>query len=285
MERTLLLVDDEANIIAALTRLFRREGYTILTADSGESGLLILSKHPVGVIISDQRMLHMKGTEFLSAAKLLQPNCVRIVLSGYTEVNSITDAVNRGSVFRFLTKPWDDQTLLEQVDEAFEQYELKMTNFRLSEELQQKNVALEKTKHQLEIALANVSTERDVGRSILKITQQVLHQAPVAIIGYTLDGTIAVNNQQASRLFPALCPGLDIYSLLPYEVVMALKSNKTAGTYRESENRQFNFKNTPLNANNAVAGMILTFIPQASDRLEYENGGKSASHGRPANPL
>ncbi|MCE5182111.1 MAG: EAL domain-containing protein [Betaproteobacteria bacterium] len=122
-ERVLLLVDDEANVISALKRVLRRDGYRILTAGSAQEGLELLAKHPVGVIISDQRMPNMTGIEFLSKVKVMYPDIVRMVLSGYTEVNTMTEAINRGAIYKFLTKPWEDEPLRETIKEAFLRYE------------------------------------------------------------------------------------------------------------------------------------------------------------------
>jgi CheY-like chemotaxis protein len=118
-QRTLLLVDDEPHICAALARMLRPDGYSILTANSGSEGLELLSVNPVQVIISDQRMPGMSGTEFLDTVRQLYPDTVRIILSGYTDLAVVTDAVNRGAVFKFLTKPWDDEMLRETVRDAF----------------------------------------------------------------------------------------------------------------------------------------------------------------------
>ncbi len=121
-QRTLLLVDDEPHICAALTRMLRPDGYRILTATSGLEGLEVLAVNTVQVIISDQRMPGMSGTEFLNTVKQLYPNTVRIILSGYTDLEVVTEAVNLGSVFKFLTKPWNDDLLREQVRDAFRRY-------------------------------------------------------------------------------------------------------------------------------------------------------------------
>lgn len=121
-QRTLLIVDDEIGIRAALTRMLRPDGYRILHADSGQAGLDLLAVNEVQVIISDQRMPGMTGTEFLSKVSRLYPNTVRIILSGFTDLKVVTDAVNRGSVFKFLTKPWDDDDLRERVRDAFRRY-------------------------------------------------------------------------------------------------------------------------------------------------------------------
>lgn len=122
-QRVLLIVDDEENILRALVRLLRRDGYVILTANSGARGLELLQQHPVGVILSDHRMPGMTGSEFLERAKALNPASVRMMLSGYTDLQSVTDAINRGAIYRFLTKPWDDDQLRENIRQAFEHYE------------------------------------------------------------------------------------------------------------------------------------------------------------------
>ncbi len=117
--QTLLLVDDEPNILSSLTRLLRREGYRILTATSPFDAFELLAKQPVHVIVSDQRMPDMSGTEFLARVRQLYPDTVRLVLTGYTDIESITGAINRGAIYKFLTKPWDDDQLREQIREAF----------------------------------------------------------------------------------------------------------------------------------------------------------------------
>ena len=122
-QRTLLLVDDEFGIRAALMRMLRRDGYRILGAASGEEGLQLLAVNKVQVIISDQRMPGMSGTDFLNIVKQLYPDTVRIILSGYSDLTVVTDSVNRGAVFKFLTKPWDDELLREQVRDAFRRYQ------------------------------------------------------------------------------------------------------------------------------------------------------------------
>ncbi len=117
--RTLLVVDDEQNILNSLTRLLRREGFNILTAKSPTEAFELLAKHPVQVILSDQRMPDMSGTEFFARVRQLYPDTIRIVLTGYTDLESVTGAINRGAIYKFLTKPWDDDTLREQIREAF----------------------------------------------------------------------------------------------------------------------------------------------------------------------
>ena len=117
--QTLLLVDDEINILNALSRTLRRDGYRILTAICAEEALEILGRDAIDVIVSDQRMPGITGTELLSKVKEMHPEIVRIVLSGYTDLDAITDAINQGAIYKFLTKPWDDEELRTQIRDAF----------------------------------------------------------------------------------------------------------------------------------------------------------------------
>ncbi|MBV8466946.1 MAG: EAL domain-containing protein, partial [Burkholderiales bacterium] len=119
---TLLLVDDESNVLSALKRTLRNDRYKVLTASGGQEALEVLALNPVQVIMSDQRMPGMSGTEFLSVARQLYPGTVRMVLSGYADLQTITESINSGEIYKFLTKPWDDAQLRDVIDEAFQRY-------------------------------------------------------------------------------------------------------------------------------------------------------------------
>ena len=120
--RTLLIVDDEINVLNALKRLLFRDGYRVLTASSAAEGFELLALNAVQVILCDQRMPAMSGAEFLDKVKELYPHTFRIVLSGYTELETITDAINRGALYRFYTKPWDNDMLRANIRAAFRDY-------------------------------------------------------------------------------------------------------------------------------------------------------------------
>ncbi|MBI5593230.1 MAG: EAL domain-containing protein [Deltaproteobacteria bacterium] len=121
-ERTLLIVDDEENVIKALKRVFKVDGYRILTAANTAEGFEQLATNRVGVIISDEHMPGMRGSEFLHRVREIYPNIIRIVLTGFGDLTTITEAVNRGAIFKFHTKPWQDETLRESIREAFRYY-------------------------------------------------------------------------------------------------------------------------------------------------------------------
>ncbi|MDD4930323.1 MAG: EAL domain-containing protein [Gallionella sp.] len=142
----LLLLDDEESVLSSLVRVLRREGYRILKTTSAHEALGMLAVNEVGVIVSDQRMPEMNGVEFLRRAKLLHPNSMRIVLSGYTDLKSVTDAINEGAVYKFLTKPWDDEQLRGRIREAFQSYQIKKEHASLVTQLAAANEALSRTR-------------------------------------------------------------------------------------------------------------------------------------------
>jgi DNA-binding NtrC family response regulator len=116
------MVDDEPNVLAALTRVLQEDAYRVLTATSATDGFEILATNHVCVVISDLRMPRMHGIEFLERVKDLYPETIRIVLSASTDLDSARDAINRGAVFKFIAKPWNDEQFRETIREAFRYY-------------------------------------------------------------------------------------------------------------------------------------------------------------------
>jgi PAS domain S-box-containing protein/diguanylate cyclase (GGDEF)-like protein len=200
--RTLLLVDDEENILAALKRLLRRDGYHIVTANSAADGLQRLAEHDVDVIVSDQRMPGMTGVEFLRRAKELYPDTVRMVLSGYTELQSIIDAVNEGAIYKFLTKPWDDERLRGHVAEAFRQKDLADENRRLSRQLEQANNDLAGVNTVLEQLLAQRQDQAQLLEASAGSMRELIDRLPAAVVGIDPDGLLVFANAEASQLLP-----------------------------------------------------------------------------------
>lgn len=130
----ILFVDDEENVLKALQRIFRRENYTLLTASSGGEALDLLQNEPVQVVISDHRMPGMTGADLLRKIKELYPQTIRIMLTGHADVNAIMGAVNEGAVYKFITKPWNDDDLRLTVSLALEQYDLIRENVSLKKQ-------------------------------------------------------------------------------------------------------------------------------------------------------
>jgi EAL domain-containing protein (putative c-di-GMP-specific phosphodiesterase class I)/FixJ family two-component response regulator/GGDEF domain-containing protein len=134
-KRVLLLVDDDPNILSALRRALRRTDIHVLATTNPNEGFELLAANRVSVVVCDQRMPEMTGTEFLRRVKELFPATVRIVLSGYTDLNSVIDAVNRGAIYKFLTKPVDDDILLDSLEDAFHLHEIERENILLTRQL------------------------------------------------------------------------------------------------------------------------------------------------------
>lgn len=120
-KHTILCVDDEELIVKGLRMSLELEGYRILTATSGEEALRILEKENVDLIISDQRMPRMEGSELLRIVRAKYPNVISIMLSGYSDFEALVDAVNEGEIFRFVGKPWDDREFKNIIHAALEQ--------------------------------------------------------------------------------------------------------------------------------------------------------------------
>lgn len=153
-QRTLLLVDDEENVLAALRRLLRHEGWLVLSATSADQALRLMARHEVDVIMTDQRMQGIPGVELLRQAKQLYPETIRLVLSGYAEFKSITAAINEGAICKFLAKPWDDEQLRAHLLEAFALKEMADQNRRLDLEVKAVNQELSELNRRLQTQLS-----------------------------------------------------------------------------------------------------------------------------------
>lgn len=147
---TILFVDDEENILSSLYRLFRREGYNILTANSGKDGLKQFENNKISLVISDHRMPEMEGVYFLAKVKDVSPDTVRLMLTGYADTKATIAAINKGEVSRYITKPWNDDELKMIVKDNLERYALKKENKRLFEISQKQNLELMDMTQELE---------------------------------------------------------------------------------------------------------------------------------------
>ncbi|UAB72184.1 response regulator [Vibrio sp. SCSIO 43132] len=145
----LLLVDDEEDIVRALTRVLRRD-FDIISFTDPTHALAHLEDHPVPLMVSDMRMPQMDGAEFFSKAKALQPNSVRVLLTGYADVEATMRAINDGGVNNYLCKPWDNENLKFTLLQSYEFYQLHQERFRLANELEEKNEELNKLNSSLE---------------------------------------------------------------------------------------------------------------------------------------
>jgi FixJ family two-component response regulator len=264
-QRTLLLLDDEENILTSLTRLLRRDGYKILKATGAAAAFELLAEHQVGVIVSDQRMPEMNGTEFLRRVKQLYPNTVRMVLSGYTDLKSVTDAINEGAVYKFLTKPWEDEQLRVNIQEAFQRYELVQDNQRLNDEMASINEELSRAKRELEKRVEQKSSEARHNVGVLQVSQEMFEYLPVGVIGVGEDGLIAVANRKANELLDAgnKQPLVGCFAMerLPAAMLECLVAVGERRTQRLENGRDVIFWCHSMGASSESEGRVLVLVP------------------------
>jgi two-component system probable response regulator PhcQ len=146
--RTILLVDDEENILSALQRTLRRENYSLLIAPEPAEALAILRGGQVDVVVSDHLMPNMSGLDFLKEVRAVYPDVVRIMLTGHAEMATAMEAINEGEIFRFLTKPWDDAELKVALHLAFDKLNQERTNRRLLAAVHHQRALLAKLERQ-----------------------------------------------------------------------------------------------------------------------------------------
>jgi len=194
----ILCVDDEANVLRSLERIFLDDDYEILTATSGEEALRILENHgPCQVVISDYRMPSMDGVAFLKEVYRRWPDTVRIVLSGYADTAAIVSAINEGHIYKFLPKPWDDNELRVTIINALERYALQKRNRELMVELSGANDELERK-------VLQRTSELELRNHALTFSQCMLDALPVAVAGIDIGGMIVQGSRRAAELFNAV---------------------------------------------------------------------------------
>src|SRR5690349_5713416 len=139
--QTLLIVDDEADVLESLRHQFHRT-YRVLTSTSGAEAVDLLENNQVEVLLSDQRMPGMPGDVLLRKARAMKPETIRMLLTGYADIQAVIHAVHEGHIFRYILKPWDSAELEGIIRQGIEQYELLAERRRLIAELQEANARL-----------------------------------------------------------------------------------------------------------------------------------------------
>ncbi len=137
-----LYIDDEIDNLNSFKATFRRN-FNIVTSDSPDEALTLLERDEIHVILSDQRMPKMTGIEFFEKIQVTHPEPIRILITGYTDINAVIDAINRGQVYKYLTKPWIEDDVKIFVEKAYEVYRLRKENIELTNKLLDVNKKLE----------------------------------------------------------------------------------------------------------------------------------------------
>jgi response regulator RpfG family c-di-GMP phosphodiesterase len=170
----ILCVDDEPSILSALRRLFRAHGLEVVTAESGQAGLELLDSRPIDLVISDMRMPHMDGVVFLEHVRQRKPEILRLLLTGYADIASITGAINRGEIYRYIAKPWDDNDIILTVQNALERSALLQEKKRLEALVLAQNEELKAVNASLEIKVEERTAELKQANGALNAANEKL---------------------------------------------------------------------------------------------------------------
>ncbi|WP_022664230.1 response regulator [Desulfospira joergensenii] len=199
-KHSVLCVDDEKHILSSIKRLLRRENYELLIALSGEEGLEILKTRDIHLVIADHRMPGMSGITFLTKVKITYPDTIRILLTGYTDIESIKESVNQGNIYKFLLKPWNDDNLKLEIKKSLEQHDLIQSNRSLTATVRKKNQELEQINQNLEKIIAKRTRELELQNQALELTRNIFEGLPVPVVGVSSDQTIILINRLAKEL-------------------------------------------------------------------------------------
>lgn len=176
---TLLIVDDEPNVIHSLIRALRNRPFQILSAHDGESALRTLESKAVDVVISDSRMPGIDGPTLLHEVESRWPEVMRILLSGYNDNSQTIKAINEGHVFRYISKPWDERMLMTSIDQALAHQHLERDRARLQTLTKAQNEALQEANAKLEARVAERTAELVKAAERLKFAHDELKRAYV----------------------------------------------------------------------------------------------------------
>lgn len=208
-EFAILYVDDEPQNLISFKATFRRE-YTIYTATGGQEGMEILRQHHVHLIITDQRMPGMTGVQFLEKTLKEYPETIRMVLTGFSDMEAIIDVINSGRIFRYITKPWDENELRMTIENARQLYNLQRHNRRLISELQAKVAEQERT---LKLFMKYVP-ETVVERALQNTSDSILEgdQVDIAVLFCDIRGFTPMSEEMSPKEVVAFLN--DYYSIM-----------------------------------------------------------------------
>jgi two-component system, NtrC family, sensor kinase len=259
----ILCVDDEIPILKAMKRIFMDSDYEILTASSAGEGFDMLSNNqPIQVVVSDYRMPDMDGVEFLQKVCSKYPDTVRIVLSGYADTASIVSAINEGEIYKFIPKPWNDDELKVTIANAIERYFLHMKNIELTNKLQDTNEELRTINENLERMVEERTQELLFQNQALKSSQNIFDALPVAVVGLSPDGMIALYNKMGASLFGEAILGADRLTAFSPEINMFIDRVIEQGSLTEKiilRGRTLRTKGMVMYHKKGQQGIVLVF--------------------------
>ncbi|MFQ5501012.1 MAG: response regulator [Phycisphaerae bacterium] len=258
-----LLVDDENSILSALRRLLRRENYELLTASCGQEALEHLEYKPVQLVISDYRMPAMTGIQLLGEIRDRWPDTLRIILSGYSEVSAIIAAINDGAIYKFISKPWNDEEIKLHIRRALEQHQLSAENKQMAEEI------LEQNKKLLELNRLLEQRAVDACQG-LSLTQDIIESIGVGVLMVDPEWLVVGANKRAYDMISANHSELvgisakDVFPNVLYEWVrtIELPSDQSATLDFEHQGQAIKCRANSVMAEGNYRGVSLTLLEE-----------------------
>ncbi|MCL6582771.1 MAG: response regulator [bacterium] len=239
---SILLVDDELNVLRSLQRLFMEENYRLHLAENAQEGLAILEQEPVHLVIADYRMPGMDGVSFLKEVRQRYPQIVRIILSGFADPKSMVAAINEGEIYKFIPKPWNDDHLKAMVSSAIDRYRLVEENRRLTEIVRKQNRELRELTEELEQMVINRTADLLAQNRILSLSQRIIDSLPIPVIALNSQRIITVANDQAQRLLGSNLINRRDKDILPKPIMRIIQDVREVGI-RQQECRGSLFHN------------------------------------------
>ncbi len=257
-----LFVDDEAHVLAALKRLLRKEAFRTFFAASAEEALDLLRREEIRLVVADERMPGVSGIELLQEVKRLYPRTVRVILSGYADVAAVVDAINKGEVYRFFSKPWNDDELKSSLRQCLEHWRILSQNRDLLETTDAQNRQLQQMNEQLEAMVAQRTAS-------LELAQEMVQTLALPVVGIGLDERMVLVNEKVREMLSCLAergPGLAIGEFFPPALVADVRRALAGETvppvvHALCDGKPYRVLLAPLEQGGRRRGCTAAFVP------------------------
>ncbi|MDP3847156.1 MAG: response regulator [Pseudomonas sp.] len=226
-QQKILLVDDEEAILNSLRRVLRNQPYELFFAHGGEDALVLLEQHAIDVVVSDARMPGMDGATLLSEVNKRKPDCMTILLTGYAEINTIVKAINEGQIYRYISKPWNDEELLMTLRQALAMQHAERERRRLVVLTRRQNEALRELNENLEMRVKDRTAELQQTADMLDLAYDELQRSYVVsteVFSMLINQRLPRDkqtNQQVILLVRAFCANQHIDDHSSRDIAMA----------------------------------------------------------------
>jgi two-component system NtrC family sensor kinase len=263
-QTTILIVDDEKNILKSLQRMLRTQPYIVKTAATPSEAIEMCTKEDFHVIIGDYRMPEMNGTDMFFEINQINPDSIKIILSGYADINIITEALNKEYINKYILKPWNDENLKKEIEKSVSHFNLLRTNRELHKKVIEQNESLKEINQNLEEEVEKRTHKLKLQNSALQVSQNVLNSIPVPVIGIDSENMIVLTNEMSGKELPFAVPGEKVKNPEIVEAnIKALKENKTVSLYMPEFSKKFpDIIVSPLQGKKKSGGSVIIFIPE-----------------------